>query len=50
MAPKKLLRFKDACSDIEDFKEGLRFHRVLVDSNPKLVAPDQVRKVIFCSG
>jgi 2-oxoglutarate dehydrogenase E1 component len=25
IAPKKLLRFKGACSDIEDFAEGTKF-------------------------
>ena len=50
MSPKKLLRFKDACSNIEDFKEGLRFRRVIQDTSSNLVADNQVKKVIFCSG
>lgn len=50
VAPKKLLRFKDASSDIEDFGEGLRFKRVIVDTNKDLVAPEKVKRVIFCTG
>jgi 2-oxoglutarate dehydrogenase complex dehydrogenase (E1) component-like enzyme len=30
-APKKLLKFAKANSDIEEFKEGLRFKRVYPD-------------------
>lgn len=37
ISPKKLLRFKEANSNIEDFKEGLRFKRVLSDTNKNLV-------------
>ncbi len=50
VAPKKLLRFKNACSNLEDFKEGLRFARVLGDKNKELVANEKVRKILFCSG
>ena len=50
MSPKKLLRYKDACSDLEDFNEGLRFKRVIGDTNSKLVEADKVRRVVFCSG
>jgi 2-oxoglutarate dehydrogenase E1 component len=50
VAPKKLLRFKEAGSDIEEFGKGLRFKRVIADSNPNLVAPEKVKRVIFCSG
>ena len=49
-APKKLLKAKEAHSRIEDFGEGLRFHRVIGDTNKNLVAPEKVKKVIFCSG
>jgi len=31
VSPKKLLRFKEASSDIEEFGEGLRFKRVITD-------------------
>ena len=50
VAPKKLLRFKDACSDLEEFKEGLRFSRIIREKNPDLVSDNKVRRVIFCSG
>jgi len=50
IAPKKLLRYKGATSSIEDFDETTRFQSLLEDSNPKLVAPEKVRKIIFCSG
>lgn len=50
VAPKKLLRFKGATSDIEEFTENTRFHPLINDVNPKLVAPEKVRKVILCSG
>jgi 2-oxoglutarate dehydrogenase E1 component len=50
VAPKKLLRFKGASSDIEDFGEGTRFINLIGDTNKNLVAPEKVRKVIVCSG
>jgi 2-oxoglutarate dehydrogenase E1 component len=50
IAPKKLLKFKGAASPIEDFAEGNRFKLALFDTNPNLVAPEKVRKVIMCSG
>jgi 2-oxoglutarate dehydrogenase E1 component len=50
IAPKKLLRFKDAGSPIEDFKESLRFKRVIGDQNKYIVADEKVKRVIFCSG
>jgi 2-oxoglutarate dehydrogenase E1 component len=50
ISPKKLLKFKDATSNIEDFEEGTRFKYLLHDCHPNLVAPEQVKKVIFCSG
>jgi 2-oxoglutarate dehydrogenase E1 component len=50
MSPKRLLRFKDACSDIEEFKEGLRFMRIIPDQNPYKVSNDKIKRAIFCSG
>ena len=50
VAPKKLLRLKEACSEIEEFGEGLRFKRVLPDENPDTVPDEKIRKVVFCSG
>jgi 2-oxoglutarate dehydrogenase E1 component len=39
ISPKKLLRFKGACSTIEEFAEGTRFLPLITDKNPKQVAP-----------
>lgn len=50
ISPKKLLRFKGACSTIEDFGEGTRFRLLIKDQNPNLVAPEKVKKVILCTG
>jgi 2-oxoglutarate dehydrogenase E1 component len=50
VAPKKLLRFKGACSDIDEFTEGTRWLPLIGDQAKDLVAADKVRKVIFCSG
>ncbi len=50
IAPKKLLRFKGACSDIEDFADGTKFELLFADKNPKAVAPENIRKVVLCSG
>jgi 2-oxoglutarate dehydrogenase E1 component len=50
MSPKSMLKQKSVCSSIEEFSQGKRFQRVLVDQNPELVADDKVRKVVFCSG
>lgn len=49
-SPKKLLKAKEAHSNIEDFNEGLRFRKIINDTNSHLVAPQNVKKVIFCSG
>lgn len=51
MSPKKLLRYKDACSSLEEFGEGLRFQRVIDEiEHQQLVSKDKMRKVILCSG
>ena len=50
VAPKKLLRFKGACSDAEAFVGDKRFAALVQDMDPKLVAPEKVRKVVLCSG
>jgi 2-oxoglutarate dehydrogenase E1 component len=49
-APKKLLKFAKANSNIEDFAEGLRFKTVIPDQHPKLAAPEKVKKVVLCTG
>ena len=50
VAPKKLLRFKGACSDIEDFAGNTQWKPLIEDQLPSLVAPEKVRKVILCAG
>ncbi|ALC48035.1 CG1544 [Drosophila busckii] len=47
VAPKTLLRLSQATSTHEDFQPGSMFHNVLGDTT---VQPEQVRKVIICSG
>lgn len=50
VAPKKLLKFKGATSKIEDFGENTRFLPLIEEANPDLVAPEQVKRVVLCSG
>jgi 2-oxoglutarate dehydrogenase E1 component len=50
VAPKKLLKLRNAASEIEEFTENTQFQVLIKDKNPELVAPEKVRKVIFCSG
>ena len=50
IAPKKLLRYKSATSNIEDFTEGTRWLPLINDQAKDLVAADKVRKVVLCSG
>lgn len=50
VAPKKLLKFGGAGSNIEEFAQGTTFKRTIDDQSSDLVAADKVRKVIYCSG
>jgi len=50
-APKDLLRHKLAVSSIEDFLPKRRFQRVIGESHPSELLPnDQIKRVVFCSG
>jgi 2-oxoglutarate dehydrogenase E1 component len=49
MTPKSLLRHKLAVSRLADMAEGSRFHLVLPETD-RIAAPDQVRRVVLCSG
>ena len=50
-SPKKLLKYKGANSDIEHFGEGKKFSRTIKERDTDLlVAPEKVRKLVFCSG
>jgi 2-oxoglutarate dehydrogenase E1 component len=50
MSPKSLLRHKLVKSDVEEFLPGSRFQRMIPDSSPDLAAPEDVRKIVYCSG
>ena len=59
MTPKSLLRHKKAVSRLSELADGSSFHRLLWDDaeknpeiagNIKLVADDQIRRVVMCSG
>lgn len=50
VAPKKLLRFKEASSDIEEFDENTKFREIIPDQHKDLVHADKVKRVIFCTG
>ena len=57
MTPKSLLRHKRATSRLDEMAENSAFHRVLYDdaqmlpdSEIKLTADDQIRRVVLCSG
>jgi 2-oxoglutarate dehydrogenase E1 component len=50
VAPKKLLRFKGATSDLSDFDADKKFQPIILDSNNSRVADNKVRKVVLCSG
>lgn len=50
VAPKKLLKLRDACSDLDEFAEGTRFTKVYTDKWEERVPDDKVRRVVFCSG
>ncbi|MBU6420194.1 MAG: 2-oxoglutarate dehydrogenase E1 component [Proteobacteria bacterium] len=49
MTPKSLLRHKLAVSPLSDFAEGTCFKFVLPETDA-LVAPEQVKRVVLCSG
>ena len=49
MTPKSLLRHKLCVSPLADFAEGTGFKFVLPETD-ELVAPEQVKRVVLCSG
>ncbi|OGA38622.1 MAG: 2-oxoglutarate dehydrogenase E1 component [Betaproteobacteria bacterium RIFCSPLOWO2_12_FULL_62_13] len=49
LTPKSLLRHKESTSPLEEFAED-RFKPVNEDWDAKEIAPDNVQRVIFCSG
>ena len=50
VAPKKLLKFGGAGSNIEDFAPGTTFKRIIDEDSKDLVAADKIRKVVYCTG
>ncbi len=49
MTPKSLLRHKLAVSPVADMAEGTGF-KTVIDEVDTIVAPEQVRRVVMCSG
>ena len=50
MSPKKLLRLKEACSEMSMMSEGLKFKRVIPERDIEFVnAPSNVKRLILCS-
>ncbi|CAE8613189.1 unnamed protein product [Polarella glacialis] len=50
-APKALLRHKDCTSSFEDMGPDSEFQRVIPERDPEIANnPDQVEKLIFCTG
>jgi 2-oxoglutarate dehydrogenase complex dehydrogenase (E1) component-like enzyme len=49
VAPKKLLKLREAGSEIEEFSKGHNFKRIIGETN-KEITPANVRKVVLCSG
>lgn len=47
IAPKKMLKLREAASDLDDFALGTSFQRIIKDTS---VDEKKVKKVIFCSG
>ena len=51
VAPKKLLKFRDASSKIESFGPGHKFSRTISERDSDSLLPkDKIRKIIFCTG
>ncbi len=48
--PKSLLRHPDARSSFDDMLPGTTFQRLIPENGPAREAPENVKKVIFCSG
>ena len=49
MSPKSLLRHRRCVSALDEMSSGTRFHRVIGEVDPA-IAPERVRRVVFCSG
>lgn len=49
IAPKRMLKMKEVCSNTSEFVTGNIFKRVFGETNPAII-PAKTRKVILCSG
>ena len=50
-APKRLLRLKQATSNIDEFSSGTLFERLISETDTEIKdSPDSVKKLILCSG
>ena len=50
MSPKSLLRAKEARSPLSEMSEGTYFTRMYPEAGPAVDDPEQVKKLVFCSG
>lgn len=50
MTPKSLLRDTTCRSSIDDFAPGTNFQRVIPDDGTNLTSPENVKRLVFCSG
>lgn len=50
MTPKSLLRDTICRSSLAEFGPGTSFRRVIPEESPNLVAPEKVRRLVFCTG
>lgn len=48
--PKSLLRHRSAVSTLEDMAEGTTFQKLIPEHDTSLVAPEKIRRLVFCSG
>ncbi|XP_009950829.1 PREDICTED: 2-oxoglutarate dehydrogenase, mitochondrial-like, partial [Leptosomus discolor] len=48
--PKSLLRHPEARSNFDDMLPGTHFLRIIPDSGPAAQSPEQVKRVLFCTG
>ncbi|MEM7698320.1 MAG: 2-oxoglutarate dehydrogenase E1 component [Verrucomicrobiota bacterium] len=50
MTPKSLLTKAECTSTLADFSEGTRFHEILDDETPDRSPPEDISRLVFCSG
>uniref|UniRef100_A0A6Q2ZN06 2-oxoglutarate dehydrogenase complex component E1 n=1 Tax=Esox lucius TaxID=8010 RepID=A0A6Q2ZN06_ESOLU len=50
LTPKSLLRHPEAKSSYDDMLPGTHFQRVIPDSGPVSEKPEEVKRIVFCTG